>query len=63
MAGRIFITGGSGFIGTHLCDAVLARGDGYLNVDVHALVLHRFTGTVTRFMRLLAVPCIRPVRL
>jgi FlaA1/EpsC-like NDP-sugar epimerase len=24
---RVFITGGAGFIGSHLCDVLVARGD------------------------------------
>jgi dTDP-glucose 4,6-dehydratase len=30
---RIVVTGGSGFIGSHLCDALLARGDEVVAVD------------------------------
>ena len=30
---RIIITGGSGFIGSHLCDAFIARGDDVIAVD------------------------------
>jgi len=30
---RIIITGGSGFVGSHLCDAFLARGDEVVAVD------------------------------
>lgn len=33
MSKKIFITGGSGFIGSHLCDALLARGDEVVVVD------------------------------
>ncbi len=31
--GRIVITGGSGFLGSHLCDAFLARGDEVVAID------------------------------
>jgi nucleoside-diphosphate-sugar epimerase len=31
--GRIVVTGGSGFVGSHLCDAFLARGDEVVAVD------------------------------
>lgn len=31
---RFLVTGGSGFIGTHLMEALLARGDAAVNVDV-----------------------------
>lgn len=30
---RVFITGGAGFIGSHLCDALVARGDSVTIVD------------------------------
>ena len=30
---RVFITGGAGFIGSHLCDALVARGDSVTILD------------------------------
>ena len=32
---RVMVTGGSGFIGTHLVDALLERGIPFLNLDIH----------------------------
>ena len=36
---RILVTGGAGFVGSHLCERLLARGDDVLCVD------NFFTGT------------------
>lgn len=30
---RVLVTGAAGFIGSHLCDALIARGDGVIGVD------------------------------
>src|SRR5438552_9465284 len=30
---RIIVTGGAGFVGSHLCDALLARGDSVVCLD------------------------------
>src|SRR5687767_11109621 len=30
---RVLVTGGAGFIGSHLCDALIARGDHVICVD------------------------------
>ena len=29
----IFVTGAAGFIGHHMCEALLARGDGVVGID------------------------------
>ena len=39
LAERVLVTGGSGFLGSHLCDRLLADGHGVLCVD------NFFTGT------------------
>ncbi|MCB1261215.1 MAG: NAD-dependent epimerase/dehydratase family protein, partial [Acidimicrobiales bacterium] len=30
---RVVLTGGAGFVGSHLCDALLARGDEVVAID------------------------------
>src|SRR6266705_959561 len=47
---RVLITGGAGFIGSHLCDRLLERGDEVLCVD------NFFTGTRRNVHRLLSHP-------
>jgi UDP-glucuronate decarboxylase len=47
---RALVTGGAGFLGSHLCEALLARGDEVLCVD------NFFTGTRANVAHLLAEP-------
>jgi UDP-glucuronate decarboxylase len=47
---RVLITGGAGFIGSHLCERLLARGDEILCVD------NFFTGTRCNVHHLLSHP-------
>jgi UDP-glucuronate decarboxylase len=47
---RILVTGGAGFLGSHLCDALIARGDEVLCVD------NFFTGTRANVAHLLTEP-------
>jgi nucleoside-diphosphate-sugar epimerase len=35
VAKRVLVTGGAGFLGSHLCERLLARGDDVLCVDNH----------------------------
>ncbi len=49
---KILVTGGSGFIGTHLIEALQARGDTVVNIDVRP-PLRPEQGTVWREMDLL----------
>jgi dTDP-glucose 4,6-dehydratase len=44
---RILITGGAGFLGSHLCDALVARGDDVIAMD------NLLTGTVANISHLL----------
>lgn len=45
---RVLVTGGSGFIGTHLVAGLLSRGDSVSNVDVKPPTLAEQTGCWTR---------------
>jgi UDP-glucuronate decarboxylase len=47
---RVLVTGGAGFIGSHLCDRILARGDEVLCVD------NFYTGTRRNIGHLLSSP-------
>ena len=47
MKNRTLITGGAGFIGSHLCDRLLSKGQGVLCVDNY------FTGTKSNIVHLL----------
>jgi len=53
---RILVTGGAGFIGSHLCERLLARGDEVLCVDNfftsrRANILHLLDNHMFEFMR------------
>src|SRR5512139_3458925 len=53
---RVLVTGGAGFIGSHLCDRLLARGDEVLCVDNFFTsrrqnILHLFDNRMFEFMR------------
>ena len=47
---RVLVTGGAGFLGSHLCERLLARGDDVLCVD------NFYTGTRDNVAHLLADP-------
>lgn len=47
---RVLVTGGAGFLGSHLCERLLARGDEVLCVD------NFFTGTRQNIVNLMAHP-------
>jgi UDP-glucuronate decarboxylase len=53
---KILITGGAGFIGSHLCDRLIARGDDVLCVDSY------FTGTKANIAHLLGNPLFEAMR-
>ena len=53
---RVLVTGGAGFIGSHLCERLLARGDEVLCVDYfftsrRANILRLFDNPMFEFMR------------
>jgi UDP-glucuronate decarboxylase len=53
---RVLVTGGAGFIGSHLCERLLAEGDSVLCVDNY------FTGTRDNIAHLLAHPRFEAMR-
>jgi UDP-glucuronate decarboxylase len=53
---RILITGGSGFLGSHLCDKLLEKGNEVLCVDNY------FTGTKANINHLINKPCFEAIR-
>src|SRR6184192_3314885 len=53
---RILVTGGAGFIGSHLCDRLLERGDEVLCVD------NFYTGTRRNVQHLLSNPLFEVMR-
>jgi len=53
---RILVTGGAGFIGSHLCDDLMKRGNEILCVD------NFFTGSKRNILHLLDNPCFEVVR-
>lgn len=56
MSKRILVTGGAGFIGSHLCDRLLGRGDDVLCLD------NFFSGSRDNIRHLLGVPNFELVR-
>ena len=53
---RILVTGGSGFLGSHLCERLLANGDDVLCVDNY------FTGRKDNIIHLIGKPCFEAMR-
>jgi UDP-glucuronate decarboxylase len=53
---RVLVTGGAGFIGSHLCERLLDKGDEVLCVD------NFYTGTRQNIHHLLAHPCFELMR-
>src|SRR5262245_65523282 len=47
---RVVVTGGAGFLGSHLCDALLARGDSVVAID------NLLTGSVDNIEHLFGRP-------
>jgi len=56
MAKRVLVTGGAGFLGSHLCERLVARGDDVLCVDNY------FTGRKDNVARLLGDPHFEALR-
>jgi len=53
---RVLVTGGAGFLGSHLCEALLSRGDEVLCLD------NFFTGTKNNIVNLLGNPLFELLR-
>lgn len=53
---RILVTGGSGFLGSHLCDKLLENGNDVLCIDNY------FTGTKANITHLIGNPCFEIMR-
>jgi len=53
---RVLVTGGAGFLGSHLCERLLDRGDDVICLD------NFFTGTKDNILQLLANPCFELLR-
>ena len=53
---RVLVTGGAGFLGSHLCERLIARGDDVLCVDNY------FTGRKDNIAGLLKVPHFEAMR-
>src|SRR6266436_3125591 len=53
---RVLVTGGAGFLGSHLCERLIARGDDVLCVDNY------FTGRKDNIAGLLGVPHFEAMR-
>src|SRR6187402_178175 len=56
MSNKVLVTGGAGFIGSHLCDRLIARGDDVLCVDNY------FTGSKKNVEHLLSHPLFEIMR-
>lgn len=56
MKKRILVTGGAGFIGSHLCKRLLEEGNEVLSMDNY------FTGTKDNILPLMNNPYFEPVR-
>ena len=52
----VLVTGGAGFLGSHLCDRLIARGDDVICVD------NFFTGTKANIRHLLGHPQFELIR-
>lgn len=53
---RVLVTGGGGFLGSHLCERLIARGDDVLCVD------NFFTGSKENIAHLLPLPNFELIR-